>query len=252
MKKHILFLGACALFATSFTACKKDNTDGPKGGMITINVDNVAGEADLKMDGTLYRNQNGDPFSVSKFNYYISNIAFHGENGLHYNVKDEYYLLEEEKPGSLQLNIPNIPSGKYNSITFTIGVDSIRNVSGAQSGALDPANGMFWSWTTGYIMLKFEGNSSVSTQADGMLMFHAGGFSGENNVVKTVDLDLPSVISVNGNNNKINMKADVLKLFGGNSTISFADLSVIHMPGANAKKLADNYQNMFSISYSGL
>jgi hypothetical protein len=59
---------------------------------------------------------------------------------------------------------------------FMIGVDSARNNSGAQTGALDPTNGMFWSWSTGYIMAKFEGTSAQSPAAANALKFHIGGF----------------------------------------------------------------------------
>jgi hypothetical protein len=35
------------------------------------------------------------------------------------------------------------------AIKFLLGVDSLKNVSGIQTGALDPAKGMFWTWNTG-------------------------------------------------------------------------------------------------------
>jgi hypothetical protein len=44
-------------------------------------------------------------------------------------------------------------------IRFLLGVDSARNVSGIQTGALDPARGMFWTWNSGYVMAKIEGSS---------------------------------------------------------------------------------------------
>ena len=52
-----------------------------------------------------------------------------------------------------------MPAGNYNSLSFLLGVDSMHNVSGAQTGALDPANDMFWTWNSGYVMAKMEGAS---------------------------------------------------------------------------------------------
>ena len=65
-----------------------------------------------------------------------------------------------------------------------IGVDSARNTSGAQLGALDPANSMFWSWNSGYIFVRMEGNSPQSTQPYNKLQFHIGGFKGATNCIK--------------------------------------------------------------------
>jgi hypothetical protein len=64
----------------------------------------------------------------------------------------------------------NVPAGTYTGMYLTMGVDSARNVSGAQEGALDPANGMFWSWTSGYIMIKAEGLSPQG--AGGSFTYH--------------------------------------------------------------------------------
>ncbi|WP_316930094.1 MbnP family protein, partial [Hymenobacter sp. IS2118] len=49
-------------------------------------------------------------------------------------------------PASQLLALKDIPVGDYQSVSFTVGVDSARNVAGAQTGALDPNNGMFWTW----------------------------------------------------------------------------------------------------------
>ena len=74
------------------------------------------------------------------------------------------------------LTLSDVPEGSYTEMSYVLGVDSTRNVSGAQAGALSTANGMFWSWSTGYIMLKAEGTSPNS--GTGSFSFHLGGFSG--------------------------------------------------------------------------
>jgi hypothetical protein len=40
-------------------------------------------------------------------------------------------------------------------------------------------------------------------------------------------------------------------MFKAPNVIDFATLNTIHMPGANAKTLADNYADMFTITYAG-
>lgn len=134
-----------------------------------------------------------------------------------------------------------------------LGVDSLHNVSGAQSGALDPALGNFWSWNTGYIMLKFEGNSPKAPTTDGQLLFHCGGFSGTNSVLKTITLPLPNAIAVTKSQTPhVHFTTDLLQLFKSPNMIDFSQTTTIHMPGADAKKLSDNYASMFTITYAGL
>jgi hypothetical protein len=256
MKKRFFPITLMAIFAVAFASCQKDPVTPtpsltPKEGKVLLEFSNKVGTDNLKMDGTVYKNQNGDDFTVTKFNYYICNIKLNKIDGSNFAEVESYHLLEHNTPASLNFNLAKVPAGTYNSISFTIGVDSLRNVSGAQSGALDPAKGMFWSWSSGYIMLKLEGTSPQSTQAGNILRIHVGGFSGANNTVKTVSIDFPNTITVNANENHIHLSADVAKLFGPSNITSFASTSVIHMAGADAKKIADNYASMFSVTAAG-
>lgn len=252
---------SAAVFAAMFaSSCKKDkNNSQPAPAKVDTNsvyleFFNVAGGSSLNLNSQWYKNQNGDSFRVTKFNYYISNIVLKGTGGTaDYTEAESYHLIvHSATPSEMAFNLANVPAGKYSGISFMIGVDSLHNVSGAQSGALDPANGNFWSWSTGYIMLKFEGNSPKAPTMDGMLMFHCGGFSGANSVLKTITRDLPTVIEVTKTEvPHIHLQADILLLFKSPNVINFATMTTIHMPGSDAKKLSDNYENMFSVTYAG-
>lgn len=250
MKSNYIALTVFAALI-ALASCKKDNdNNGP--GKVTVELNNVAGAQELSLHTGWYKNEHGDSFTVSKFNYYLSNIKLNGNSGNSYAEPESYHLVEEGDAASLEFNLTNIPAGQYNSITFTIGVDSLRNVSGVQTGALDPAKGNFWDWNSGYIMLKFEGNSPKAPTPDGALVFHSGGFSGPNSVLKTVTLTFPETVTVNdGVTPHIEMEADILKLFKSPNVIDFSAMTTIHMPGTNAKKLADNYAGMFTITHAG-
>ncbi|PZF72882.1 MbnP family protein [Taibaiella soli] len=234
----------------ALSACHKKDETTPTG-KVKLEFFNVAGGSNLNLNNQWYTNANGDSFTVSRFNYYISNVSLKSANGATYTEANSYHLVQQEDLTSTSFDMSDVPNGSYSSITFTIGVDSLHNVSGAQTGALDPVNGMFWSWNTGYIMLKFEGNSPKSTQPDGKLMFHCGGFSGANSVLKTITLNFPQAIQVNTSTPHVHLQADVLQLFNSPNKIDFSNLMIIHMPGADAKSISDNYANMFTITYAG-
>lgn len=245
--KYILFI---TLASAIFFSCKKKDPEPKKSeekGTLTIRFENKVGTEDLILDWKNYTN-NSDTFNVTMFSYYISNIKLRATDNSVYSEMESYHLIKADDAGTLQFTLPNVPAKSYSSITFMIGVDSTRNVSGAQTGALDPGKGHFWSWNSGYIMAKLEGTSPQSTATGNMLMFHVGGFHGANSTLKTVTLPLttPAIVS-SSKTPQVLLKADLAEWFAPNS-VSFATLHTVHMPGANAKKIADNYANMFSIS----
>lgn len=240
---------------TALSSCQKKEdpiVDPPApAGSVHMEFFNKVGADVLYLNTVQYQNQNGDTFNVSKFNYFITNIKLNNADGTQFVETESYHLMKQSDPASLKFNIAQVPNGTYKSVTFMIGVDSLRNTSGAQTGALDVNNDMYWSWVTGYIMMKMEGTSSSSAQADGLLQFHMGGFNGENSALRTVTLTFPKDLVIIGNQPHMHITADLLKMFGDVNVIDFATLSAIHMPGANVKKIADNYQQMFSVTAIG-
>ena len=252
MKKYFVFLLALPLMVTS---CKKETAEDTDDdhvhgttGSVEVSFSNYVGDSILILDTKDYLNANGDTFSVSKLNYYISNVKLTASDNSVFSETESYHLLQASDAASLKFNLVGLPEKNYTSITFTLGVDSLRNVSGAQTGALDPTKGMFWNWNSGYIMAKMEGMSPQSGDAMGMLMLHVGGFSGANNVLKTITINFPSSINVNHHAMpQVKLKADLAQWFKSPETIDFATTYMIHMPGASAKKVADNYADMFSL-----
>lgn len=254
MRFPSLTLLLTVVIAVASSSCKKDKepltpTPPAAKGNVTLEFSNMAGNQPLELDTKNYINQNGDTFNVTLFNYYISNIKLLATDNSVYSEKESYHLMKATNPESLRFTMTDVPENAYKSITFTIGVDSTRNVSGAQTGALDPVHGMFWSWNSGYIMTKVEGTSPQSTAGGNMLMYHVGGFSGPNNTIKTKTFNLPVTAQVtNSKTPVITMNADVMEWFKTPSVIDFSSLHTVHMPGAAAKKMADNYEDMFSVS----
>ncbi len=254
--KKIKYFAVVTVISSLFFACKKKDatpeptpepTPTPTYGSLMVRFENKVGSNALVLNWNNYTN-NTDTFNVTTFNYYISNVKITATDNSVYTETESYHLIKADNSGSLQFTLPNVPAKSYSSITFMIGVDSARNVSGAQTGELDPNNGHFWSWSSGYIMAKFEGTSPQSTATGKMVVFHIGGFSGTNSTLRTVTLPFTTNANVSTSKTpQVFLKADLAEWFAPN-TVSFATLNTIHMPGANAKKIADNYANMFSVT----
>lgn len=255
---NIGLLAISAALALTSSCVKKDppaptdttTTDGV--GKVKLEFSNVVDTSALSLGNQWYINPNGDSFKVNIFNYYISNVRLNGSKGT-YTENESYHLLKEDLKSSMSFDLSNVPYDTYSSITLMIGVDSARNVSGAQTGALDPANDMFWSWSTGYIMVKFEGVAPKSTNVDNLTIFHIGGHAGPWAGQRTVTLNFPTPIKVEKDAfNHVHIDANVNGLFKSPNEIDFSMINGVMSIGKESQMIANNYANMLSVTYSGL
>lgn len=209
---------------------------------ISLVFHNKAGTEDLIL-GNSYTNILGEKITVQKFKYYVSNVSVTDKLGKTTLLPATYFLVDEADPSSKTITV-TVPDNAIQSIGFLLGVDSIRNVSGIQTDALDPLKGMFWTWNSGYIMAKLEGSSESSRIAGQSFTYHIGGFKGEMNTLKNISLPVSSKQPVS----ELHISADINAWFKGKYEIRTAETPVCHTPGDLAMKIADNYSAMFTLN----
>lgn len=244
VKRNIYRSGMMVLFAVLplFVLSQK-----PKNGL-TLQFNHCVGDKPMVLDDSLYVNALNQSFTVTKFNYYIGMIRLKQANGKEFLVDTYYFISEdEEKQATKTVFLDKIPAGEYTSVSFIIGVDSAHNCSGAQSGALDPINAMFWTWNTGYIFMKLEGKTSSSSLPGNTFEYHIGGYKEPSNSIRTVELnfDTPLIIAPK-ENQTIQIKADASELLKTPTTIDFTVLPAVNTT-LNATMIADNYVDIFKI-----
>lgn len=178
-----------------------------------------------------------DTFSFETVKFFISNLQFVNEDSLVYSCSNSYYLIDLEDSNSLQVSA-SIPSNlNYSSIKFNLGIDSVTNTSGAMGGVLDPTNGMYWTWQSGYINFKLEGVSKKCTARKNYFQFHLGGYSFPNNALQSVELN-------------ISPKANNIVYLDIESIMNRMDLTVkssIMSPDGNAVELSKKIANSFKL-----
>ncbi len=148
-------------------------------------------------------------FEVIKF--YISNLQFFQDQQMVAALDKTHILIDAEKPASMSITLPKV---KFNKIKFNIGVDSLTNVSGAFGGDLDPTNGMYWTWQSGYINFKIEGITESCPARNHLFQFHLGGYQYPFNTLQKVELDIKDskVIYINVANDKLLEQIDLQKI----------------------------------------
>lgn len=207
----------------------------------SISFQHMMGNQALVLDDSL-QNGHGEKLVVRRFKYYISNLVLIDQEGNRQAYPDTYYLVNEAEPSSKRIVLPNA-NKNYSAIEFLLGVDSARNCSGIQTGVLDPMQGMFWTWNTGYVFAKLEGASPSSSLPAHAFTYHIGGFRTGESVLKTIRLTIPGKALPKD----LQVKVDINAWFSGTNTLLIADRPVCHSPGALAMKFAANYAHMFSI-----
>jgi hypothetical protein len=241
------------------TSCNKDNEtvyNPSVKGELTIEFDNIAGSADLALNTAEYTNSSGENFTVTQLRYYVSNFSLMRTDGTVYTVPQDscYFLIDESDPATHE-PLLNVPEGEYTSLSFIVGVDSLRSTMdfSQRTGVLDTTSDggdMYWDPNQGYIFFNMEGSSATASPG-GTYKYHIGGFGGITsptfNNIKKLTLDLtqrgtPKVKA--GKETNIHLMVDILKFFNGKTKLSissdpsvmFSDFSV---------QLADNLPGMF-------
>jgi len=230
---------------------------------VTLHIDHVIDNAPLILGKGNFVNSSNEPFTITTFNYFVSNISLKDISGKVYNVpQDESYFLQKATDSTTANMKFNVPQGTYQSISFIIGVDSLRSTMdiSRRTGALDVSGGMlegmYWTWNSGYIFLKMEGVSeSAPLDRTGQKKFryHIGGFGGYekpsiNNIrLVTLDLNEKGGLKVSEKStNRIVIKADAAKVLSGKTNVSIAKNTQV-MFGDFSGLIADNYSKMFSL-----
>lgn len=112
----------------------------------------------------------------------------------------DYHLVDLADSNSLLYTIRS--SVQRESLMLLFGIDSVTNTSGVFGGDLDPSNGMYWAWQSGYINFKLEGTSTACSGPRREFNYHLGGYMSPYNCVQTIELptiDVDSIITININ-----------------------------------------------------
>jgi archaellin len=239
-----------------FSGCKKDR-DSPTvpeatTSQVNFTVQNTAGTQPLTLNSTVATTAANETFTVKTFEYYLSNIKFTKSDGTTYAAPNTYYLVDQANPAKLSFSVPNVPVGEYTGVSFLVGVDAqMTGLTDPLSftGDLNPANNMYWAWSSGHIFLKMEG-TITSGSAPKTLTCHIGGYNAPYNAIVTATPSFNGAkLTVKGGHTPtIALKADIAKLFDGPSPVTLSTFMGAHMPSAGSVQIAQNYAaGMFSI-----
>ena len=245
-KKHFLFLSLSIIFLINANSQT-----------VQLHFNNYFGNEPFVFKKE-YTTAFGEKLNFVTLNYFISNIKLIKLDGSEFIVPQDssYFLVKQADSTTKTIVLKNVPKGKYKSIGFTIGVDSVRNTLPVdkRTGALDvggAARGMYWVWNSGYIFFKLEGKtvSDVDSLRKNF-QYHIGGYGGYDsktiNNIKVKTFDLPVTKVAKKKKPSININVDIAKFFDNITPVKVAEHRSV-MWGDFSVKIANNYESIFSI-----
>jgi len=246
----LLLLCTCLLLAN----CKKNSNEAPrptvplpedKYGSLLIEFAHKAG-ADTFGFNKNYINSSGETFKVNTLQYILSNFKLRKKDGTEITLPNTYFLVDPSVSPIIAIN--KVPEGVYTGISYLVGVDSATTAGGAKTGALDPVNGMYWTWQTGYINFRMVGTSPASSYSTKVFDYDVGGFIAPNQTVQFVNHDfMADTLAIRTDALPfLHINVDILEFFKSPVDISIAKVSSILDSGADAVMAAKNYKDMFS------
>jgi hypothetical protein len=195
-----------------------------------------------------YQNPFGETFEISRFRFYAGRIApVYSDTGFKTNISSAYHLIDFSDSSSTRFELA-VAGGICNGIQFLVGVDSIDQVLGAQSG-LDPVKGMFWTWNSGYLSFKIEGYSPLSTQPAHLIAYHIGGYRYAYNTVWNVKLYSTNDASfriTKRNRMMVEIGIDLDYFFDGTTPLHIKETPSCTTTGEMARKLSGNFIGSFT------
>lgn len=214
--------------------CKKDET--------TYNLTitphyHVDGE-ELALDTIMYQNAAGNPYSVGKLRYYLSDFRFVTNDGTEVSVDDGAYFMDAREGFIINLN--EVPTGSYKELRFSFGIPDGLNVYGNLPNDADNV-GMVWpeQMGGGYHFMKFEGYFTSSQGTNGYAI-HVG----NNACLAEISIPTPFDISKEGSMtlgfdlNEIMTNPNTFDMDSSNYTMGI-------MPAM--LKISENMQNAFTL-----
>jgi hypothetical protein len=157
MKKSLYLLAICFI---AISSCKKDDeqadlTTPEELPTVRLEVKNQIDGQPISIGVLNYTNPAGETYSVDLLRYYFSYATLIDESNNEVKLND-HTLIDAFIPADNIIS-NTVAKGHYTKLRFYIGVDEVHNHTGAQEGDLDPIYGMLWTWDTGYVFFKHEG-----------------------------------------------------------------------------------------------
>lgn len=203
---------------------------------------------------SVYYDNFGNRLRIDKFMHYVTSLRLIKEDNTEVMLKD-FYLLNFLNDNTIEMEVP---AGKYKKLKFDVGIPEAYNKDQdpAQYPSSSPlsvagSQGMFWTWNTGYIFVKFEGMADTTGTEGQELLSPFAIHIGDDPHFRRFTTPTFSTDIVAGETKSFNviLHVDQLLATGGVSDIDLATDAITHTSNnlVLATTFVDNYINAVTV-----
>ncbi|MFN8277417.1 MAG: MbnP family protein [Chitinophagales bacterium] len=142
--------------------------------VLRVNVLPLFGEQPL-VEGQVYHLDSGT-LAIHQLRFYVSDLQLLRRGKIVFEERKKAHLLDLAE--AMDFTVMLKKEVVFDSVRLVLGIDSALHVSGALGGDLDPTRGMYWTWQSGYIHIKMEGNCQGCNTNKEAFQLHLGGYTG--------------------------------------------------------------------------
>jgi disulfide oxidoreductase YuzD len=232
MAKFLLNITLFVFFALAMTSCDPERSDvAPK---LNVTIKTVYNNQPFTV-GEIYDDGLGHRIRIDLLMSYFCPLIISDANGNDVVLKD-FHLQNLDNDYTFTTEIPE---GSYQNFSMGIGIPKGYNKDVDPSTypnshplSVQGAQGMFWTWNTGYIFSKFEGKVDLTgtegNPLDHSFAFHTGddllyslisldkNFIAEKNKTYDLVITIHADKLVKGDNDQIDLAVDYLTHTSGN------------------------------------
>ena len=198
----------------------------------------------LILDSMMYTNQENDNYSIQTVRYLLSDITLHTDNGTS-TLLDDVHFIDLSIDSTLTLHIAEIVDKNYTAISFTMGLDSTKNITDL---FLNENFFPSFAWPDfmggGYHYMQLEGG--FNTVFNGYAT-HTGGTNG---LDFSFTKNFPIALNMENANSTVIINMEINNWYSNPNTISLTSDGIMGDEDKQTLLQANGITDVFSIFYT--
>jgi len=214
---------------------------------LVINLTSVVANQPLELQNGLYNDYLGRYYKVELLKFYLSNWTLEKQSGELISI-DQINLFDFSLEEAQNLET-EIDTGTYVNLHFSVGLDSITNLSDPaefeSTHPLSIAQNTYWTWASKYKFFMLEGriDTSGGWQPNQIFSYHTG----FNDSYREVSIPLNNLY-LDTTGDSLQLTLDLDKLINGDmGTVDFVATPASHSLDEVAETISNNLVSSFSI-----
>lgn len=232
----------CTDFAATNYNADAEEDNGSCRYNLSLNFTHTVDGDPLEIDQMIYTNAAGQNYNVQTLRYLMSDIMLHTANG-NSILLDEVHFITISDSSTFNLEIQDLNSAHYSSISFTMGLDSIKNITDLY---LNESFFPSFAWPEfmggGYHYMQLEGDFTTALQG---YATHTGGTDG---IDFSFNKNFPVAINIENANTTVIINMEINNWYNNPNTIALTSDGIMEDSNKQIQLKQNGMIDVFSVS----